>query len=189
MAAREAEALRERGVRLFGETGLTLRRAAGGAADAVLAREVAALGERWRELEREAAGRRKPGRLHADEPVVERLLRRFADEAPWTAVAEPKVAAGIAAVIENRLAGSGLSLELLPTDRPAFAQTGVDSEIDAALAVDVPLQGAGCSASRRRPRVSRSTSMAARALRSMSISRRPARSPGRSGCATSAGRS
>lgn len=144
LPARDAKALLERAERLFGGTGLILRRAAVGAEDAVLAREVAALRQRWAGIEREAAGRRRPGRLLADEPLLERLLRRFADEGPWTVVvAEPGLAADATALVQGRLAGSGISIETLGSASPAFVQSGVDQELERALARDVALAGGG----------------------------------------------
>jgi Rne/Rng family ribonuclease len=141
---RQREALAARGRALFGEAGVTLRRAAASLDDAALTGEHTALQARWRQIEQEAREARRPGRLAADEPVLERLLRRAMELGPQT-IELADQALGLAAtrLVADRLAGSGLTVERLSDAGGAFAQTPVAAELDRALARDVPLEGGG----------------------------------------------
>ena len=141
---RQREALARRGQGLFGESGVTLRRAAASLDDEALRREHAALSQRWTQIEREARDARRPGRLAADEPPLERLLRRAAEMAPERiAVADHALALATERLVEQRLAGSGVVVERLTGQGPAFEQTPVAAELELALGRDVPLEGGG----------------------------------------------
>jgi Rne/Rng family ribonuclease len=141
---RQREALAARGRALFGEVGVTLRRAAVSLDDAALKRELAALGARWRQIEREAGEQRRPGRLAADEPPLERLLRRAMELGPQAiVVVDQALALAAGRLVEERLAGSGIAVERLSGIGSAFEQTPVAAELEQALARDVPLEGGG----------------------------------------------
>ena len=141
---RQREALAQRGQALFGEAGVTLRRAAAALDDEALRREHAALSRRWAQVEREAGGARRPGRLAADEPPLERLLRRVVEMAPERIlVADQVLALAAERLVGERLAGSGVAVEWLRGQGPAFEQTPVAGELDLALGRDVPLEGGG----------------------------------------------
>jgi Rne/Rng family ribonuclease len=144
LPARDADAMRERAERLFSGRGVVLRRSATTVEDSVLLAEAAMLGERWVRLRAEADGQRRPGRLPADEPVLERLLRRFLDDRYGrVAAADPSVLAELAGPLRARLEAAGVEVERLDTGRPAFVQTGVDEEIERALATEVAIPGGG----------------------------------------------
>lgn len=141
---RQREALAQRGQTLFGEAGVTLRRAAASLDDAALQREYVALQTRWRQVEQEARDARRPGRLAGDEPALERLLRRaFEFEPRAILVADQALALAAQRLVESRLSGWGLAVERLAGAGTAFAQTPVAAELELALARDVPLEGGG----------------------------------------------
>ncbi len=141
---RQREALAARGQMLFGEAGVTLRRAAAGLDDAALRREHASLGARWAQIEREARDRHRPGRLAADEPPIERLLRRAMELGPQRiSVAERALALAAERLVADRLAGSNIAVERLDDAGSAFEQTAVAAELEQALGRDVPLEGGG----------------------------------------------
>ncbi|MFO1068336.1 MAG: ribonuclease E/G [Geminicoccaceae bacterium] len=144
LGERQREALAQRGKALFGEAGVTLRRLAVQAGDELLTGEFASLRERWQRLQREAGERQKPGRLQADEPPLERLLRQMLEQAPERVVtADPVLGLALRTLVGERLPGWKLDLVRLPADGGAFAQTGVAAGIDEALGRDVPLPGGG----------------------------------------------
>ncbi len=139
-----AEAMRQRADRLFAGRGVVLRRSAASVDDSVLLEEAATLAERWARLRAEADRQRRPGRLAADEPVLERLLRRFFDDRyGLVAAADPSVLAELAGPLRARLLAAGVAVERLDIGLPAFEQTGVDEEIDRALATEVAIPGGG----------------------------------------------
>lgn len=144
LPANVADELRQRAERLFAGRGVVLRRAAAAVADTVLLAEVATLDERWARLRAEADRRRTPGRLATDEPLLERLLRRFLDDRYGSvAAADPALLSELNGPLATRLAAGGVLVERLDTHRPAFEQAGVDDELDRALAVEVAIPGGG----------------------------------------------
>ncbi|HMR31556.1 MAG TPA: ribonuclease E/G [Geminicoccaceae bacterium] len=141
---RQREALARRGQALFGEAGVTLRRAAAALDDEALRREHVALSQRWAQVEREAGGTRRPGRLTADEPPLERLLRRAVEMSPERIlVADRTLALAAERLVAERLAGADVTVERLAGQGTAFEQTAVAAELDLALGRDVPLAGGG----------------------------------------------
>ena len=141
---RQREALAQRGQTLFGEAGVTLRRAAASLDDAALQREHTALQARWRQIEQDARDARRTGRVAGDEPVLERLLRRaFEFEPRAILVADQTLALAAQRLVDSRLSGLGMAVERLAGVGTAFEQTPVAAELELALARDVPLAGGG----------------------------------------------
>ena len=140
----EREALRLRGETLFPGRGVTLRRHAARVEDSVLRAELERLEARWRALRAEAEARRRPGRLAADEHPLERLLRNLLDpELRRVEVADPELAARARALLEGPLAAHGIELVRLDPKESAFAQTGVEGELERALGREIVLPGGG----------------------------------------------
>ncbi|HET6468988.1 MAG TPA: ribonuclease E/G, partial [Geminicoccaceae bacterium] len=144
LRGRAREELLARGQGLFGERGLTLRRLALGASDALLAAEAARLEERWRGLRHAAEKSGRPGRLAAGEHPLERLLRTVADAGlAAVEVADPALFARARASLGDWLPEGKVELVRLEAGRGAFEQTGVAAEIGRALGVEVPLERGG----------------------------------------------
>ncbi|BCX17680.1 MAG: ribonuclease [Geminicoccaceae bacterium] len=140
----EREALRRRGETLFPGRGVTLRRHAQRVEDSVLRAELERLEARWRALRAEAEARRRPGRLATDEHPLERLLRNVLEpELKRVEVADPELATRARALLEGPLAPHGIELVRLDPSRSAFAQTGVEAELERALAREIALPGGG----------------------------------------------
>jgi Rne/Rng family ribonuclease len=139
---RQRAALAERGAALFGDAGVTLRRAAARAEDGALLAELEALRGRWARLRAEA--RRRPGRLAADEPPLERLLRQALEQAPERlAIADPALAATAERLVGERLGALAPRIERLRPEASAFAQTDAAAELERALRPAVALPGGG----------------------------------------------
>lgn len=140
----EREALRLRGETLFPGAGVTLRRHAAAVDDAVLRAELETLRERWEAVRREAAARRRPGRLEAGDHPLDRLLRAALDPAlERIELADPALLARARALLEGPLAPHGLELVRLDPTQGAFAQTGVAAELERLLAREIALPGGG----------------------------------------------
>lgn len=142
LGRRQADELRERGRALFPEGRFVLRRHAAKVSDEALLAEAGRLAARWREIEA-AAKTAKPGRLPEAESPLERLLRGLIELEPEAmAVADPN----LARELERVLASPGLppiDLVRLAPDEPAFAQAGVGTALETALAPLVPLPRGG----------------------------------------------
>ncbi len=140
----EREALRRRGESLFPGRAVSLRKHAAKVEDAVLRAELERLEARWRALRAEAAARRRPGRLGADEHPLERLLRTVLDpELRRVEVADPELLARARTLLEGPLAPHGIELVRLDPGRGAFEQTGVAAELERVLAREIALPGGG----------------------------------------------
>jgi len=140
----EREALRLRGETLFPERAVTLRRHAARVEDAVLRAELERLEQRWRALRAEAEARRRPGRLAADEHPLERLLRQVLDPAlRRIEIADPELLGRARALLEGPLAPHGIALVRLDPTKGAFAQTGVEAELERAMGREIELPGGG----------------------------------------------
>ncbi|MEJ5233872.1 MAG: ribonuclease E/G, partial [Geminicoccaceae bacterium] len=95
-------------------------------------------------LRAEAEARRRPGRLATDEHPLERLLRNVLEpELKRVEVADPELATRARALLEGPLAPHGIELVRLDPSRSAFAQTGVEAELERALAREIALPGGG----------------------------------------------
>lgn len=142
---READALRARAAELFPDGTFALRGIAAEAPDDVLLAEAAALAARWKAAQDAATAMRRPGRLPTPGPPLERLLRGLLVAAPERIeVADAALWAELRRLAEQAPGfPPGIELERLPDDRPAFAASGVDEELELALAADVPLRGGG----------------------------------------------
>ena len=140
---RQGEALRTRSLALFPDGRFALRRHAIDIPEEALRAEAAELAARWRRLAATAAQMR-PGRLDVEETALARLLRGLAD---WGR----RSSRSRTVCSFSRPSGCSLrtrrcllfELVRLNPDQPAFAQTGVDAELDTALAREVPLSGGG----------------------------------------------
>ena len=142
-ARREATALHARAEALFPDGGFALRRHAADLADAALLAEAEALRERWRALEK-AARSARPGRLPESDSELARLVRGLLELRPQRLeAAEPALLCELRALWDRSPALPPLELVALPADQPAFVQTGVDVELERALAREVPLPGGG----------------------------------------------
>jgi Rne/Rng family ribonuclease len=140
----ERESLRLRGETLFPGAAVTLRRHAAAVDDAVLRDELGRLEERWAAVGREAASRRRPGRLEAGDHPLDRLLRTALDPALGRIeLADPALLARARALLEGPLAAHGLELVRLDPAQGAFAQTGVAAELERVLAREIALPGGG----------------------------------------------
>ncbi len=140
---RQAEALRVRAQELFPDGRFALRRHAADLPDEALREEATALSARWARLHA-AAARMRPGRLPEEETVVGRMLRGLADLGP----ARLEIADRLLILEVERLLAANATLppfELmrLDPDETAFAQSGVDAELETALGREVGLPGGG----------------------------------------------
>jgi ribonuclease G len=140
---RHAEASRERAQALFPDGRHALRRHAADVPDEALRAEAAELRARWTKLEGLARTAR-PGRLPDPETALERLLRSLVDVAPERYEASDH---GLVLELERLLSAAATlppaAVVRLAGDEPAFAQTGVDAELEQALATEVRLARGG----------------------------------------------
>ena len=140
---REREQLAARGRALFGTRPFLLRRFAAAADDRTLLAEAEHLEVRWRELQREAEGRSRPGPLAAAESPIEHLFRWAMEREPQRLlVTDPALRAALARLLDA-VAGA-VRPELLGSGgESAFAASGVDEMLEEALSPVVPLAGGG----------------------------------------------
>lgn len=140
----EREALRLRAEALFGGAAVALRKLAADVEDDVLRAEHEGLEARWKVLQGEAFGMRRPGRLQAGDQPVERLMRRLVEHSVREIfVADPGLLARVRAILQGPLVAHEIGLERLESDQTAFAQTGVDAALEAATGREVPLERGG----------------------------------------------
>ena len=140
---RQAEALRERGRALFPDGRMALRRHAATLPDAALLAEAERLMARWRGLE-SVARSAKPGRLADPETPLERLARSLVDVGEATLeVADQGLALELERLLVTAETLPPWTLRRLADDEPAFAQTGVDAQLELALGPEVPLGRGG----------------------------------------------
>lgn len=140
---RSADSLRERSHALFPDGRFALRRHAADLDDAALRAEADALARAWQSTVATARNA-KPGRLPEHESPLARLLRGLVDLAPASiAVADPPLLLELERLLTSQPTAPRVELIRLSPDEPAFAQTGVDAELEQALARDVPLPGNG----------------------------------------------
>jgi Rne/Rng family ribonuclease len=139
----ERQALQTRGHALFPERGVTLRKLARDVPDEALQAELGALEARWARIQAEAkAGR--PGRLGADEPPLERLLRAvLSPELAAIEAADAEILARLRRLLEGPLSAHAIELVRLAPERLAFEQTEVAGALEAALEREVALPGGG----------------------------------------------
>ena len=140
---RQAEAARARSLALFPDGRFALRRHAAEVADDALRAEAARLASRWAHLQAPAQ-RARLGRLPEDETPLERLLRGLAE----FGAARLEMADRLLVLQAERLLASHdtlppLELVRLDPELPAFAQTGIDAQLETALGREVPLPGGG----------------------------------------------
>jgi ribonuclease E/ribonuclease G len=141
---RERAELQERGERLFGERGVTLRKLAADADDAVLVAEVARLEARWTSIEAAAGKAGRPGRLAGDDHPLERLIRAVLDPAlERIEIADEELLARLRVLESGPLAGHGIEIVRLDPMLSAFEQTGVAAGLEEALNREVPLRRGG----------------------------------------------
>ena len=140
---RQGEALRERGRTLFPDGRTALRRHAAALSDAALLAEADRLAARWRRLEVTARSAR-PGRLPETESPLERLARSLVDVGEATLEVADRI---LLLELERLLATAETmppwTVRGLAADEPAFAQTGVDAELERAVGPEVPLGRGG----------------------------------------------
>jgi ribonuclease E/ribonuclease G len=140
---RQADALRERGRALFPEGRFVLRRHAAQVEDEALLAEAERLAARWRQLDA-AAKAARPGRLPEVESPLERLLRNLLELEPVAIAAADRL---VLRELEQLLAGNpslpALDVVRLDPDEPAFAQAGIDVQLEEALATEVKLPRGG----------------------------------------------
>jgi ribonuclease G len=140
---RRGEDLRARAQQLFPDGRFALRRHAAELPDGPLLAEARELAARWQRLEAVARSA-KPGRLPQPESALERLLRRSTDLGPATVeVADRALLLQVERVLAAAATLPPIELVRLAPDEPAFAQTGVDAELELALGAEVPLRGGG----------------------------------------------
>jgi ribonuclease G len=141
---RARDELRARGEALFHGRGVTLRRLAAAAADAVLLAEAERLERRWQACLEAAKAQARPGRLAGDEHPLERLLRTALEAGPERIeIADAALQARARALLGEALRDGCPELVRLDPARTAFEQTGVAAEIERALVPEVPLARGG----------------------------------------------
>ena len=140
----ERQALQARGLDLFPEGDIVLRRLAGEVADEVLKGERDRLVARWARLMAETARRDRPGRLGADDQPLERLWQLALSPALRAVeVADERLSTRLQQSLLGPLAAHPIELVRLDPTRSAFEQTDAGEELEAALEREVPLRGGG----------------------------------------------
>lgn len=140
---RAQDELHERARALFPDRRFALRRHAASLDDAALRAEAEKLAQRWRKLET-AARNAKPGRLPEAESLLERLVRGLLDLQPRAiAAAEPALVRELERLMAETPTLPPFEVVALSPEESAFAQTGVEEALEAALAPEVPLPGGG----------------------------------------------
>lgn len=136
-----AEALRARAGKLFPNGGVTLRSAAADASDEVLQAEYERLQASWHEINQTAEKRRPPACLFQREDPVERLLHDIlTPRIRQVILGDQATLARARTYLETWLPDLAKRLTCTPK---AFEASGVEEQLEQALAPEVELPGGG----------------------------------------------
>lgn len=122
------------------ESGLSPQPRAAEASEATLRREIEHLVEVWAGICERAATEKAPSELLPAPRLVERILRET--DGP-VVVDDPREFSRIKGIVESRMPELAGELELWRGDAPLFEAAGVEAQVEAALAPEVPLPGGG----------------------------------------------
>lgn len=122
------------------ESGLAPQPRAAEAGEATLRSEVEHLMEVWAGISERAARAKPPAELLPAPRLIDRVLREAEGR---IVVDDPREFSRIRGIVEARMPELAGALELWRGDTPLFETAGVEEQIEAALAPDVPLPGGG----------------------------------------------
>lgn len=123
--------------------GFIVRTAALGISEAELCREMASLGEIWKEIVARNGRMQAPALLYQEPDVVLRAVRDLASQEMPIVTDTPREFQRIQKFMSEFMPRSAAKLELYEGDIPLFDKYNLETQIDRALAREVPLRSGG----------------------------------------------